>query len=481
MSTFRDASRDDLVVIEALIGRPLAGRCAVVVRRLDGRPVVIENEPHLRDGTPMPTLYWLVDRELNAAVSRLEGDGGVHRFESLVDPAELAAAHEDYARRRDAAIVQRGVAPTGGVGGTRTGIKCLHAHLANFLAGASDPVGALVADAVGLPELRRDDVRDGPVAVIDCGSNSTRLVIVDASMRTLEREMRITRLSAGVDATGQLAPDALARTYAVLSEYRALMDRHGVNAGMVVGTSAVRDAANRDDFVDGARAIAGVDVRVLDGPTEAEFSYAGATTGLAQDGRALMIVDVGGGSTELAVRLDGVMHATSMQIGCVRVTERSLGREVVTHARRIAAEAMIARALDAAIDADPALASVPGGVRLVGLAGTVATLVQLDLGLATYSREAVHHHLVTRDVVQYWRDRLANESPEQRLGHPGMVSGREDVLVAGLMVLDAVMDRVGASDLLSSESDILDGVAAWLLDTRGTPSTWHDGGVRWQR
>ncbi len=161
MSTFRDASSADLVAVEELLGRPPAGRFAVVVRRLDGRPVVIENEPHLRDGTPMPTLFWLVDRELHAAVSRLEGANGVHGFESLVDPDTLAAAHDDYARRRDAALVQLdAVAPTGGVGGTRVGVKCLHAHLANFLSGASDPVGALVADAVELPELRREDVRD---------------------------------------------------------------------------------------------------------------------------------------------------------------------------------------------------------------------------------------------------------------------------------------------------------------------------------
>ena len=121
---------------------------------------MIENEPHLRDGTPMPTLYWLVDRELHASVSRLEGEGGVHRFEALVDPVELAATHDDYARRRDGAIIQRdAVAPVGGVGGTRLGVKCLHAHLANFLVGANDPVGALVAAAVELPEMRVEDVR----------------------------------------------------------------------------------------------------------------------------------------------------------------------------------------------------------------------------------------------------------------------------------------------------------------------------------
>ncbi len=320
-----------------------------------------------------------------------------------------------------------------------------------------------------------------PVAVIDCGSNSTRLLIVDGSGRTLERTMRITRLSAGVDATNRLAPEALARTFDAIRDYRRLMDRHGVDAGMVVGTSAIRDAANRDEFVEGARRLANIEVRVLDGHAEAEFSYDGATVGLADDSRATMIVDVGGGSTELAVRLHGVLHAVSMQLGCVRVTERALGREIVTDERRAAAASMIAGALDAAMAAEPVLASVPGGVRLVGLAGTVATLVQLDRGVATYRRDEVHHRVVTRDAVQHWRDRLGAETPEARLGHAGMVAGREDVLVAGLMVLDAVMGRVGATELLSSESDILDGVAAWLLANPHTAPTWHDGGVKWPR
>ena len=161
MSTFRDASPEDLATLEQLLGRPLAGRCAVVVRRLDGRPVVIENEPHLRDATPMPTLYWLVDREVHDAVSRLESDAGVHRYEELVSPEELVRAHEDYARRRRAATLRLDVVQaSGGVGGTRVGVKCLHAHVANFLAGSDDPVGRLVAETLDLPELVRESVRD---------------------------------------------------------------------------------------------------------------------------------------------------------------------------------------------------------------------------------------------------------------------------------------------------------------------------------
>jgi hypothetical protein len=158
VSTFVDATDREVEIVTHLLGRSPAGRFAVVVRRRDGAPVVIENEPHLRDGTPMPTLYWLVDPELHEAVSRVEGAGGVHRFEALVDPAVLAATHRAYAVER-AGRVQRHdlIQPSGGVGGTRVGVKCLHAHLANFLVGREDPVGALVAAELTLPELERSE------------------------------------------------------------------------------------------------------------------------------------------------------------------------------------------------------------------------------------------------------------------------------------------------------------------------------------
>lgn len=159
--TFHDASPDDLAALEELVGRPLSGRCAVIVRTVHGRPVVIENEPHLRDGTPMPTLYWLVDRALHESVSRLESEGGVHRFEELVDPEQLQRTHDDYAQRRRAVTVRTDlVQSSGGVGGTRVGVKCLHAHLANFLVGGNDPVGALVASDLDLPEMQLQRVRD---------------------------------------------------------------------------------------------------------------------------------------------------------------------------------------------------------------------------------------------------------------------------------------------------------------------------------
>lgn len=160
MSTFIDATPDDVAYVEQALGRAAAGRFAVVVRRISGEPVVIENEPHLIDGTPMPTLLWLLDPEIHDAVSRIESNGGVHRFEPLVDEDSLRRTHDEYAARRKAATLNTAAPqPSGGVGGTRTGIKCLHAHVANFLAGHFDPVGELVAAELVLPPLVVESVR----------------------------------------------------------------------------------------------------------------------------------------------------------------------------------------------------------------------------------------------------------------------------------------------------------------------------------
>lgn len=456
--SFPEASPADVVAIEAMLGRPLAGRCRVVVRRR-GAPVVIENEPHLRDGTPMPTLYWLVEATLHEAVSRLESDGGVHRYEDLVDPVALALTHERYARRRASRVVRHDlVAPSGGVGGTRQGVKCLHAHLANFLAGYVDPVGEIVAGQVDVSGCERvDEV----LAALDCGSNSTRLLIGDAR-GSLRREARITRLSEGVDASATLSDAALARTFAVLDEYRGIMDDEGVRRGLLVATSAVRDATNGAQFLAGARERVGADVAILTGAQEAAYSFAGASADLAPSDVSTLVLDVGGGSTELVLDVDGNLETFSMQLGCVRVTERALGPGVVEAAREEAARSMIGAELDRAFAAVPAFARAVGAVRLVGLAGTVATLVQLESGLRDYDHDRVHHQVLSRECVRVWRERLGAETPAERLAHPGMVRGREDVLVAGLYVIEAVMERFDVGELLSSESDILDGIVASL-------------------
>jgi exopolyphosphatase/guanosine-5'-triphosphate,3'-diphosphate pyrophosphatase len=276
--------------------------------------------------------------------------------------------------------------------------------------------------------------------------------------------MRITRLSHGVDASGTLTLEAMERTFEVLEKYRELCDGFEVTSGLLVATSAVRDASNRATFMSRARDIVGFEASVLSGGEEAAFSYAGATSDLDESETPTMIVDVGGGSTELALNVQGVLKSYSMQLGCVRVSERALGRGVVTPEGDRAARSMIDTELDRAFDAVPDFGRVTGNVRLIGLAGTVATLAQLDASITVYDRDVVHHRVLTRAVVQEWRERLARETLEERLTHPGMVPGREDVLTAGLYVLDAVMGRVGVDQLLSSESDILDGIVSSLRE-----------------
>jgi exopolyphosphatase/guanosine-5'-triphosphate,3'-diphosphate pyrophosphatase len=287
-------------------------------------------------------------------------------------------------------------------------------------------------------------------------------LIVDAKNDTLFRDSRITRLSQGVDASMTLTREAMARSFDVLSDYRTIMDENGVSRGLLVATSAVRDASNGDDFLDEARRRTGVEAKILSGHEEAAYSYAGATSDLDADARATAIVDVGGGSTELAVMVNGVLESYSMQLGCVRVTERALGKGVVTQRSSDAATAMIGEQLDTAWHAVPAFATL-GDVRLIGLAGSVSTLVQLDARLESYDRDVVHHRRVSLATVREWRDRLASEPPEARLARPGMIRGREDVLPAGLYVLAAVMERLGVDEFLSSESDILDGITSSLL------------------
>ncbi len=302
-----------------------------------------------------------------------------------------------------------------------------------------------------------------PVAALDCGTNSTRLLIVDNNGQTVCREMTITRLGQGVDATGTLAPEALARNYAVLEKYAKLMVEHHVTASRLVATSAARDASNGAQFVQRAQEITGAQVALLSGDEEARLSFLGASIDLAASDRVTMIVDIGGGSTELAGQLGNDFVAHSMQLGCVRVSERSLGSGVVTPERAKRTWSMIDEELRAALKAVPRLRELVARARLVGLAGTVSTLAQLDAGLNDYDRDAVHHRVLTLDRVVWWRETLGAETPDVRLLRAGMMSGREDVLVGGLFILEAVMRFFECESLISSESDILDGLVLSIV------------------
>ncbi|NUO44043.1 MAG: Ppx/GppA family phosphatase [Streptomyces sp.] len=306
------------------------------------------------------------------------------------------------------------------------------------------------------------------VAAIDCGTNSIRLLVADVDPATgeltdLDRRMTIVRLGQGVDRTGRLAPEALERTFAACREYAAIIKELGAERLRFVATSASRDAENRDDFVRGVLEILGVEPEVITGDQEAEFSFTGATGELkGRDDLATpyLVVDIGGGSTEFVVGNAHVRAARSVDVGCVRMTERHLvvdGKvtDPPTDAQITAMRADIEAALDLAEETVP----LREARTLVGLAGSVTTVSAIAQELPEYDSEAIHHSRVSHDKVREITDWLLHSTHAERAAIPSMHPGRVDVIAAGALVLLAIMERIGAEEVVVSEHDILDGIA----------------------
>jgi len=305
------------------------------------------------------------------------------------------------------------------------------------------------------------------LAAIDCGTNSTRLLISEgtgADRRTLDRQMVITRLGRGVDATGRLDAAAIERTIAVLGQYRTAMDAHGVTALRVAATSAARDASNADDFFDAAEAVVGVRPELLSGAEEGELSFAGATADLAVANGPFLVVDIGGGSTECMVGTDRVEEVRSFDIGCVRLTERHLASDPP------APEELSNAIAEAMGWFDDLLREVPGATAartVVGLAGTISTVAAVEIGLAEWDRDAIHHFHLTRAAIEDVFRTLATETLADRIHNPGLDPARADVIVGGCCALVALVRTLGIDEVLVSESDILDGLVLSLADRGG--------------
>jgi exopolyphosphatase/guanosine-5'-triphosphate,3'-diphosphate pyrophosphatase len=306
------------------------------------------------------------------------------------------------------------------------------------------------------------------VAAIDCGTNSIRLLVADADPETgelvdLDRRMTIVRLGQGVDRTGRLAPEALERTFAACHEYAAIIKEHGAERVRFVATSASRDAENREDFVRGVLDILGVEPEVISGDQEAEFSFTGATkelTGREDLAKPFLVVDIGGGSTEFVVGDDHVRGARSVDIGCVRMTERHLVRDgVVTDPPAPEQIEAIRTDIEAALDLAEQSVPLREAHTLVGLAGSVTTISAIAQDLPEYDSEAIHHSRVSYDRVREITDRLLASTHAERAAIPSMHPGRVDVIGAGALVLLSIMERIGASEVVVSEHDILDGIA----------------------
>jgi exopolyphosphatase/guanosine-5'-triphosphate,3'-diphosphate pyrophosphatase len=305
------------------------------------------------------------------------------------------------------------------------------------------------------------------VAAIDCGTNSIRLLIADidperAVLTDKARDMRIVRLGEGVDRTGRLSEAALDRTIGALREYAGLIERLSPSAVRMIATSATRDAENAQDFVERVKEVLGVAPEVVTGDEEALLSFTGATrelAGVAGWPPPYLVTDIGGGSTEFVLGgPEGVSGARSVDIGCVRMTERHLHGDPPSAAEVAAATA----------DIDAALELVARGVpvhqarTLVGLAGSVTTVAGIALGLPDYDSALIHHSRVPAARVHTIATQLLGQTRAERSEIGVMHPGRVDVIGAGALVLDRIMTAFGFAEVLVSEHDILDGIA-WSL------------------
>jgi exopolyphosphatase/guanosine-5'-triphosphate,3'-diphosphate pyrophosphatase len=310
------------------------------------------------------------------------------------------------------------------------------------------------------------------VAAIDCGTNSIRLLVADVTkrddgtawLRDVHREMKIVRLGQGVDATGRLHPDAIERTRQALLDYARTMQRKGVERARMVATSATRDASNRDEFFGMTEAILGAPAEVITGDEEARLSYLGAVADLDPDEGPFLVTDLGGGSTEFVLGSGTEVEAArSMDIGCVRLTERFIHSDPPAKGEIEQAEAFARAAIKEAFEVVP----VEKAKTWIGVAGTVTTLSALVQGLEVYNSDDIHLSRITLDNVREITDRILSMTHDERASLGPMHPERVDVICGGAVVLRAIAEelsnRAGIRMLVCSEHDILDGIAFSLV------------------
>jgi len=302
------------------------------------------------------------------------------------------------------------------------------------------------------------------IASLDLGTNSTRVLVarpIDGKLDILDRRNTITRLGQGVGANGRLAPEAVQRTLDCLRGYHGILDRHGVERVRVAATSASRDAANRDEFFDAVEELIGTRPELLSGDEEGRLSFRGAIGELDPATGPFLVVDIGGGSTELIVGTDRVEGVMSVDIGCARLTEKFLLHDPPQPEELTACISLSEAYLDDVAREIPAVAEAR---TLVGLAGTITTVAAVEIGLETYDRDRIHHFHLSREAAEDVFRTLATESRADRIHNPGLEEARADVIVAGCCVLVAVFRHFGFDEMIVSEADILDGLALSLLD-----------------
>ena len=450
-------SAEDIARITELLGRVPQGKFEVVVRALDGDPVVLRNQPLLPDGTPMPTLYWLCGARENVLIGRLEATGAVNQVEAELDATLIAAAHDRYATERDALIPadHTGPRPFGGVAGTRIGVKCLHAHFGWWLAGGNDPVGDWVAEKLSVSRSSYIRATAKPVAAIDIGTNSTNLLIADAQGNDIVREVHVTGLGRGVVHSNTLNEEAIARTIARLQQYAALINQHRVGAVRVTATEACRRATNASVFLDQAEAVLGTRPLIIAGTEEGRLAYSGALSHLPAHDGVTLVIDIGGGSTEIMIGEKTLQHTVSFPVGTVVLTESHLSHDPPRPEELTNAIGLVTDFMDDLIRDHP---EVLNATRVVGVAGSIVTIAAVEIGLQEFDATALHGARMTRENVEEVFRTLATETIADRKFNPGLPADRADVIVGGCCVLVGVMRKLRIPEIMVSVNNLLDGL-----------------------
>lgn len=525
----KEPTAQDLDTLSRQLGRPVRDVVEIGARCVCGNPLVATTAPRLSNGIPFPTTFYLTHPHATAAASRLENAGVMEDMtQRLTEDEELAAAyrqaHENYLSARARIGEISGVGPVPEISGVTAGgmperVKCIHVLVGHSLAEGPDanPLGdeALELmrydfdptvcrcegawDTAGDPpqkdlsrhtrRLRRQgrtnpiqyaDPGAGPVAAIDAGTNSVRLLIAqqgENGVEELHRDMRIVRLGEGVDETGEFAPAALERTFAAVHDYAREITRRGAHPTRFIATSASRDVSNRDAFVTGIRQRLHVTPEVVSGDVEAELTFAGAASALDTSRWdrpvRVAVVDVGGGSTEIVIGTidpdtgeSTIQAQTSMDVGCVRFQERHHLSDPPTDAQIRAAQEDLTTYLD---ELDPEAFDFNSIDAVVGVAGTITTITAAALGLPAYDSEAIHGTELSVDEILTAANNLIGQTKAERLELGYMHQGRADVIGAGAIIWAQILEHIrtatdnAVTTAITSEKDILDGIALSLL------------------
>lgn len=529
MTNQKQPTAQDLDTLSRQLGRPVRDVVEIGARCVCGNPLVATTAPRLSNGIPFPTTFYLSHPHATAAASRLENAGVMEDMtRRLTDDDRLAAsyrqAHEQYLAARARIGEAAGVGPVPEITGITAGgmpdrVKCIHVLVGHALAEGPginplgdealdmmrqefDPVVCRCAgawDTTGQPpqqdlsrhtkRLRRAgktnpiqhaEAGAGPVAAIDAGTNSVRILIAqdtESGVKELHRDMRIVRLGQGVDETGEFAPEALQRTFSAIDDYAREITRHGAHPTRFIATSASRDVSNRDEFVAGIRQRLHVTPEVVSGQTEAQLTFAGAASALDTSSWErpirVAVVDLGGGSTEIVLGTidpaDGTANITaqtSMNVGCVRFHERYHFADPPTRQQVIEAQNDLSQRLD---ELDPQEFNFTNLDAVVGVAGTITTITAAALNLESYDSEAIHATELNIDQIIETAHTIVGQTTAERSQYGFMHEGRIDVIGAGAVIWAHLLDYIRAATnhtvttAITSEKDILDGIALSLL------------------